>query len=201
MTSTRLTCAERREAVLEAALAEFAAHGYEGSSTEEIVRRVGISQPYVFRLFGTKRDLFKAGVRCCLTETLEAFERAAAGKRGRHVLNAIAASNRELLRTRPRLLGRLQASAACDDPELREIVRAGYGELVAFVERASGLPAEQVADFFARGMLIDFLTAIDLDSRPEPWSRNASSVRSGQMEARGSACRGDRRLAGREAHA
>ena len=45
MTSTRLTCAERREAVLEAALAEFAAHGYEGSSTEEIAPRVGISQP------------------------------------------------------------------------------------------------------------------------------------------------------------
>jgi hypothetical protein len=64
----------------------------------------------------------------------------------------------------------LQASAAWDDPELREIVRAGYGELVAFVERASGLRAEQIADFFARAMLIDFLTAIDLDSRPEPWS-------------------------------
>jgi NagD protein len=37
----------------------------------------------------------------------DTFERAAAGKRGRHVLNAIAASNRELLHTRRRLLGRL----------------------------------------------------------------------------------------------
>jgi AcrR family transcriptional regulator len=82
MATTRLTAAERREAVLEAALAEFATHGYHGSSTEQIARRVGISQPYVFRLFGTKRNLFKAALSRCLGETLEAFERAAAGKRG-----------------------------------------------------------------------------------------------------------------------
>jgi AcrR family transcriptional regulator len=72
MTATRLTAADRREAVLEVALVEFAAHGYEGASTEEIARRVGISQPYVFRLFGTKKDLFKAPVGRCLTETLDA---------------------------------------------------------------------------------------------------------------------------------
>ena len=148
MTTTRLTAAERREALLEAALAEFAAHGYEGSSTEQIARRVGISQRYIFRLFGTKRDLFKAAVSRCLIETLEAFEHAAAGKRGRQALNAIAAGYIELLRTRSRLLGILQASGACDDPELRKIVRAGYGELVSFVERASGVRTEQVADFF-----------------------------------------------------
>src|SRR5262245_52443580 len=168
--TSRLTAEERREAVLEAALAEFAAHGYEGSSTEEIARRVGISQPYVFRLFGTKRELFKAAVSRCLSETLEAFEHAADGKRGRCALEAIATGYIELIRARPRLLGRLQASGACDDPEIREIVRGGYGEIVAFVERASGLPADQVADFFARGMLIDFVTAIDLDTRPEAWS-------------------------------
>jgi AcrR family transcriptional regulator len=55
----RLTAAERREAVLEAASEEFAAHGYERTSTEKIARRVGISQPYIFRLFGTKRNLFE----------------------------------------------------------------------------------------------------------------------------------------------
>jgi hypothetical protein len=38
----------------------------------------------------------------------------------------------------------LQSSGACDDPEIREKVRAGYGGLVKFVERVSGLPAEQV---------------------------------------------------------
>ncbi|MGZ4376042.1 MAG: TetR family transcriptional regulator, partial [Gaiellaceae bacterium] len=47
----RRSAEERREQILEAALAEFAAHGFEGGSTEAIARAVGISQPYVFRLF------------------------------------------------------------------------------------------------------------------------------------------------------
>jgi hypothetical protein len=64
----------------------------------------------------------------------------------------------------------LQGSGACDDPEIREIVRARYGELVAFVERVSGVRAERVADFFARCLLIDLIAAMDLDRRPEPWS-------------------------------
>jgi AcrR family transcriptional regulator len=170
MTATRLTAAERREAVLEVALVEFAAHGYEGASTDEIARRVGISQSYVFGLFGTKKDLFKAAVGRSFSETLEALERAAAGKRGRLALEAIGASYIELVRSRPRLLGRLQGSGACDDPEIREIVRARYAELVAFVERVSGVRAERVADFFARCLLIDLIAAMDLDRRPEPWS-------------------------------
>jgi AcrR family transcriptional regulator len=123
----------------------------------------------VFRLFGTKQNLFKAAVGRCLAETLDAFEHAAEGKRGKQALEAIATSYIQLLHSRPWLLGCLHASRACDDPELREMVRAGCGELVAFVEQASGLSARQVADFFARGLLIDFVTAMELQAWPEPW--------------------------------
>ena len=62
MATTRHSAAERREDVLDAAMIEFAEHGYEGTSTEDIARRAGISQPYLFRLFGTKKELFKASV-------------------------------------------------------------------------------------------------------------------------------------------
>ena len=124
-TMLRLTAAERREAVLEAASAEFAAHGYERTSTETIARRVGISQPYIFRLFGTKRSLFEAAVRRCLIETLEALEGAAAGKCGKEALEAIAAAHAELRHERGQLIGRLQSSGACDGPESREIGRDG----------------------------------------------------------------------------
>src|ERR671936_1352594 len=85
----RKTAAERREAVLDAAMIEFAARGLHGASTEEIARRAGISQPYVFRLFGTKKELFKATVARCLRETLETFQRAAEGKRGEEALHAM----------------------------------------------------------------------------------------------------------------
>src|SRR3954467_10894108 len=50
----------RREELLAAALARFAEGGYHGTSTEVVARDAGISQPYLFRLFRTKRDLFLA---------------------------------------------------------------------------------------------------------------------------------------------
>ena len=59
-TTKRKSAEERREAVLDAALVEFAEHGLHGGSTEAIAAKAGISQPYVFRLFGTKKELFTA---------------------------------------------------------------------------------------------------------------------------------------------
>src|SRR5881396_1219910 len=88
-TTARLSAAERRDDVLDAAQIEFAERGFEGTSTEDIARRAGISQPYLFRLFGTKKELFKATAARCLRETLEMFQRAAEGKRGEEALRAM----------------------------------------------------------------------------------------------------------------
>ena len=60
-----MPAAERRELVLDAAVAEFAVHGLAGTSTEDVARRAGISQPYLFRLFPTKKALFLALVDRC----------------------------------------------------------------------------------------------------------------------------------------
>src|SRR5258705_924881 len=93
----RSTAAERRDEILDAAIAEFAERGLTAASTEEIARNAGISQPYVFRLFGTKKELFKATVARCLRETLETFQRAAEGKRGEDALHAMGEAYGELL--------------------------------------------------------------------------------------------------------
>src|SRR6266568_8939791 len=98
-TATRHTAAERREDILDAALVEFAERGLQGTSTEDIARRAGISQPYLFRLFGTKKELFKATVARCFRETLESFPRAAEGTRGEEALKAMGAAYMELLLT------------------------------------------------------------------------------------------------------
>src|SRR5579872_7195692 len=152
----RKTKEVRREEILDAALQEFASRGLHGASTEDIARRAGISQPYVFRLFGTKKELFRAVVARCFRETLEMFQRAAEGLRGAEALEAMGDAYVAQLSADPvRLRGQMQAYAACDDPELCEAVRQGYGDLVAYVERVSGLPPAEVMQFFAKGMLLN----------------------------------------------
>src|SRR6478735_2846273 len=88
-TTSRSTAAARRDELLDAAMIEFGERGFEGTSTEDIARRAGISQPYLFRLFGTKKELFKAAVARCQREVLELFQRAAEGKRGEEAMKAI----------------------------------------------------------------------------------------------------------------
>ena len=170
--TTRLTATERKDDLLDAAMIEFAEHGYEGTSTEDIARRAGISQPYLFRLFGTKKELFKATVSRCFRETLELIQRAAEGKRGEEALTAIGEAYRELLESdRVRLRAQMQAYVACDDPEIAEVVRNGFGDLVAYIDRVSGLPAEAVAACFAKAMLMNVLAAMHVMDDPEPWAR------------------------------
>src|SRR2546423_15509178 len=94
-TAPRLSAAERKDTLLDAALVEFAERGYEGTSTEDIARRAGISQPYLFRLFGTKKELFKATTVRCFRETLEMFQRAAEGQRGEEALHAMGRAYRD----------------------------------------------------------------------------------------------------------
>ena len=66
----------------------------------------------------------------------------------------------------------MQAYAACDDPEIREAVRHGFGDLVAYAERVSGLPAAEVTRFFAMGMLLNVFASMgQLDEGAEPWAQ------------------------------
>src|SRR6516165_6753006 len=89
ITTERKTKDVRREEILDAAQQEFASRGLHGASTEDIARRAGISQPYVFRLFGTKKELFRAVVARNFRNTLEMFQRAAEGKRGEEALRSM----------------------------------------------------------------------------------------------------------------
>ena len=173
MATTRHSAAERRDDVLDAAMIEFAEHGYEGTSTEDIARRAGISQPYLFRLFGTKKELFKASTARCLRETLEMFQRAAEGKRGEEALHAMGTAYIDELLTgdRVRLRAQMQAYSACDDPEICEVVRNGYGDLVAYAQRVSSLPPEKIWHFFATGMMLNVLASMQVHDGSEPWAQ------------------------------
>jgi AcrR family transcriptional regulator len=169
--ATRQTAEERRSAVLDAATKEFAAKGYHGTSTDDIARAAGISQPYLFRLFGSKKDLYLATVERSRDELYAVFAAAAEGKHGKDALNAMAEAYQHVMQDHTRVMLMLTSWSTGDDPDVRRISRAGWRDLVDLVERSSGASPDDVARFFASGMLITILTAIGMDDEPEPWSK------------------------------
>ena len=168
-TTTRQTAQERREAVLTAAAREFSRKGLHGASTDAIAKEAGISQPYLFRLFGTKKELYLATTSRAMEETYQAFERASRGKSGEEALHAMGEAYGGLIENRERLQLMLQCFAGCDDPDVRESVRRVWRELVDLVERTSGEPPEVISTFFAKGMLLNVLNAMQLFDDPTPW--------------------------------
>jgi AcrR family transcriptional regulator len=165
-----MTADERRESVLEAAIIEFSARGLDGTSTEHVAHRAGISQPYLFRLFPTKKALFLALVERCFKRVADAFTAAAADRTGEEAFDAMGQAYDKLLEDRTLLLVQLHAYAACDDPEIAAVTRAGFRRLWLLVERLTGQPFERVTQFFAIGMLLNVAAAIDLPSVDERWA-------------------------------
>lgn len=167
----RQSADERREAVLEAAFTAFAAGGLHGVSTDEIARAAGISQPYLFRLYRTKKELFLAAIERGFERTLGTFQDAAAGKSAEDIFPAMGRAYIALLQAdRRMLLMQLQSYAGCDDHDVREAVRAGFGRLYTYVERASGASNDEVRAFFAQGMLLNVLAAMDAGALHEGWA-------------------------------
>lgn len=152
---------ERRAAVIEAAIEEFAGRGYAGGSTETIARRVGISQPYVFRLFGTKRELFLAAVDAVFAHVQRVFTVAAQSTQG-DKLDAMGLAYEGLRSRRHELLLLLQAFSASGEDEIRQEVRRRYRALFEEVRALSGASHTQVQNFFASGMLITIASVLDL---------------------------------------
>jgi AcrR family transcriptional regulator len=167
----RLSAGERRAQIVAIAREEFAVGGLQGTSTEQIAVRAGVSQPYLFRLFGTKKELFIACVEAGFGHVLELFREAAGDVEPEEALEAMGSAYAGLLRDRTELLAQLQAYAACDDPEIRTAVREGFAELYRFVASTTGANMEKLRAFFSFGMLMNVVAAMDLPAHEEPWAR------------------------------
>jgi AcrR family transcriptional regulator len=161
-TPRRMTADERREMLVEAAVAEFGHGGLHGTSTEVIAARAGISHPYLFRLFGTKKNLFLACAADCSARLRATFTAAAEAAPPADRLKAMGHAYAELLADRRMLLMQLQMYAACEDTEVRQAVSNGYAELWQLVQRLSGAPDDEVRAFFATGMLLNVAAAMNL---------------------------------------
>src|SRR5215203_1998041 len=165
----RLSADERRAEVVEAAVKAFGSSGLHGTSTDEIARLAGVSQPYLFRLFGTKRDLFLAALERMFGRLEHEFNDAAdkplvdVPYDYSPVLASIGFRYGKLLQDQSLLRLQLHGFAACDDPQIRAFVSRRFSELITLVSERSGVPGTDLRDFFAQGMLMNVAAAMQLD--------------------------------------
>jgi AcrR family transcriptional regulator len=166
----RVPASERRDALIEAAVHEFAHGGLHGTPVDRIARRVGVAQPYVFSLFGSKKELFLAAVERGFERVADTFAKAAAefdpaiALPETGVRQAMGHAYAQMLTSdRDYLMLQLQAYAACDDDEIRDRVRAAYARLIAHVESLWQAEPEEIDDFFRYGMWLNVAAAMGVE--------------------------------------
>jgi AcrR family transcriptional regulator len=159
----RLSADERREAVLDAAVHEFAQAGYHAASTTSIARGAGISQPYIYALFPNKKALFIGCQERVAERIQESFEKAARGVDDpEERAMRMGESYKRLLDDRDHLLCQLQGFAAAGDPEIREPVAACFKETFDRIAELLGTTPEEARAFVATGMYLNITRALEL---------------------------------------
>jgi AcrR family transcriptional regulator len=172
-TRTLSTAEDRREAVLAAAMPIIAERGFHAAPTAEVAKKAGISHAYLFRLFPTKSDLAVAVVERANQRIYDAFAAAAgaAGGSGEEKLHAMGMAYDELLRDRELLLLQIHSHAAAGaDEGIRDASRRSFARLVDLVERETGAESSIVGRFFATGMLMNVMAALDAGAVGDHWA-------------------------------
>jgi AcrR family transcriptional regulator len=156
-TRPRLRAEERRQAVLEAACHVFSKSSYRGATTADIAREAGITEPILYRHFGSKRDLY---VACLATawQTLRAHAEEAVRENPAGCLGAVA-DMYMAKRAKIRLVDLwIQAlTEASEDPVIAKAVRRQIREVHDFF-----------ADVIRRGQA-DGVVHGDRDADAEAW--------------------------------
>jgi AcrR family transcriptional regulator len=172
------TSDERRRVLVDAATRVFAARGYHAAPTLEMAKAAGISQAYLFRLFPSKVDLFVAVCEATRGRLVATFSEAAARARttGRDPLEEMGLAYGRIVDTeREVLLIQLHSQvAAGQEPRIRDAMCETFRQLYDVVRRESGAGAEELRAWFAHGMLINVMTAIEADHLGDEWARALS---------------------------
>ncbi|MGA2305872.1 MAG: TetR/AcrR family transcriptional regulator [Acidimicrobiales bacterium] len=184
MVPIRQSAEVRRASVLNAAIVEFARSGYAGTSTEAIAARAGISQPYLFRLFGTKKELFIATYSMVASRIEEAFMAVTRELEGEEAMIAMGMAYLELLADPDLLQVQLHGFvAAAADPDIASACQDTFRRLWRLVDAATHAEPAVIREFFAQGMLCNVLAAIDLRSVEEPWAQSFFDEEEAKQEA------------------
>ncbi|MFI7276232.1 TetR/AcrR family transcriptional regulator [Streptomyces sp. NPDC049879] len=177
--SGRMSAEERRESVIRAAVTEFARGGYAGTSTAAIAQRVGVSQPYLFRLFPDKRAIFLAAAERCTGDILRAFEAAvgeapesAAPGEVEHLMgeayNQLIA-DQDVVMFQMQMYVAVHTAQAAGDTAFGTEVRTHWRGLWDAVHLWLGADAERTGRFFGDGMLINTLLSLGFTAEDQIW--------------------------------
>jgi AcrR family transcriptional regulator len=154
--SRRMSGEERRDQILRAALTVFAHGGYTGTSTDQVARAAGVSQPYVVRLFGSKAELFSQVYAHASQRVLEALASVPADAEAGQ---AMGQAYVQLVQDRDLLMVLMHGFVAGADPEIGTIARHTLGEAFRLYRERTGGSEEDARVFVAHGMLINVLVA------------------------------------------
>lgn len=160
----RMKADERRRLILDAAIEEYGRSGMHEVSTEAIAERAGVSQPYLFRLFGTKAGLITAAIKQHTDQLRERFREAAENRDpDQSPLEAMGTAYIMLMEEDPNSMRcQLHTWGAASDPEIGPVARETYREIWRDIAELSGATADEVRDFMAQGMLLTVVAALDL---------------------------------------
>ncbi|MGW8488347.1 TetR/AcrR family transcriptional regulator [Streptomyces sp. NPDC055886] len=179
-----MSAEERRESVVRAAITEFARGGYNGTSTEVIARRVGVSQPYLFRLFPNKQAIFIAAAERCLQDTRRVFAVASEGLEGEEALHAMArAYQRLIVHDGEKLMMQMQvyaavaAAEASGDHAFGASLRAAWERMWDDVHLVLGADVNETTTFLAYGMLVNTLASLGFPAEHRVWTGFYDSAR------------------------
>lgn len=128
----------RRAQILIAAIEEFGPKGLEGTPTQMIATRAGVSQPYLFRLFSSKNDLFTHAFGKAEASTAEVLTEAAESVTMSRALPAMQVAFEDFCRMSKAPLMLLQALAASHQPDIRDHARAAWRRRRDLIVRLSG---------------------------------------------------------------
>ncbi len=152
-TRTRLPAHERRQAILEAAQRVFAGGSYSGSTTAEIAREAGVSEPILYRHFASKRDLYLACLGAAWESLRTAFDAKVDELGEREAVTAIGLASREFHAAggiKPVTLWIQALSEAGEDEQIQSFLRTQLREVHDYVagvlrraQAAGGVPADR----------------------------------------------------------
>ncbi len=151
---------DRRELVLEAATAVFGDFGYFGTTTDQVARAAGVSQPYVVRIFGTKEKLFLEVLQRALSFLLVEFRAALAGDPEVPVGRRIGLAYVGLAARRGLLLSLMHGFVLGREQEIGRCAREGFMVVYRFLRDEAGLSPAEAESFLAGGMLVNTMIGL-----------------------------------------